>query len=79
MPTIFILLGFKFSFFANDHLPIHVHVTKGGSMAKFVVFPEIFLAENYGFKPKELKIITEIITENQQVIIERWNEFFNQN
>lgn len=29
MPTIFILFGFRFMFYANDHEPIHVHVIKG--------------------------------------------------
>ena len=29
MPTIFILFGFRFMFYANDHEPIHVHVVKG--------------------------------------------------
>lgn len=28
MPTIFIFFGFRFMFYANDHEPIHVHVTK---------------------------------------------------
>lgn len=30
MPTIFILFGFQFMFYSNEHLPIHVHVKKGG-------------------------------------------------
>lgn len=29
MHTIFILFGFRFMFYANDHEPIHVHVVKG--------------------------------------------------
>jgi len=35
MPTIFILFGFRFMFYANDHEPIHVHVIKGDVSAKF--------------------------------------------
>ena len=35
MPTIFILFGFRFMFYANDHEPIHVHVIKGDVCAKF--------------------------------------------
>ena len=38
MPTIFILFGFRFMFYANDHEPIHVHVTKGDISAKFTLF-----------------------------------------
>ena len=55
MPTIFILFGFRFMFYANDHEPIHVHVIKGDVSAKFTLFPE----------------------ENQEVIAEHWNKFFN--
>ncbi|HTG45488.1 MAG TPA: DUF4160 domain-containing protein [Verrucomicrobiae bacterium] len=30
MPKIFKAEGCRFSFYSNDHLPIHVHVRKGG-------------------------------------------------
>lgn len=39
MPTIFILFGFRFLFYANDHEPIHVHVVKGNIRAKFLLNP----------------------------------------
>lgn len=35
MPTIFIIFGFRFMFYANDHTPIHVHVIKDGNSAKY--------------------------------------------
>jgi hypothetical protein len=76
MPTIFIFLGFRFSFFSNDHLPIHIHVSKSGATATFDVLPDIVLVQNDGFKKSELKIIEGIIEENKEIIIERWNEFF---
>lgn len=41
MPTIFILFGFRFLFYANDHEPIHVHVIKGNVHAKFTICPVI--------------------------------------
>ena len=43
MPTIFILFGFRFLFYANDHEPIHVHVIKGDIHAKFTISPVIML------------------------------------
>ncbi|WP_242457711.1 DUF4160 domain-containing protein [Pedobacter sp. BS3] len=33
-----IFLGFRFYFFANDHEPIHIHIDKDGSHAKFNLF-----------------------------------------
>ncbi len=33
-PTLLNKNGFKFFFYANEHEPIHVHVMKGGDIAK---------------------------------------------
>lgn len=76
MPTIFILFGFRFMFYANDHEPIHVHVVKGNAKAKFTIAP-VELVENLGFKPSELKLVESVIEENEEVIAEHWNKFFN--
>lgn len=76
MPTIFILFGFRFMFYANDHEPIHVHVGKGNISAKFTLFP-VELIENNGLKPAELKLVESVIEENKEVISEHWNKFFN--
>ena len=76
MPTIFIFFGFRFLFYSNDHDPIHVHVVKGKIKAKFSIFP-VRLIENRGLKPSELKMVEAIIEENQEIISEHWNRFFN--
>ena len=76
MPTIFILFGFRFMFYANDHEPIHVHVIKGDVSAKFTLFP-VTLIKNNGLKSSELKLVESVIEENQEVIAEHWNKFFN--
>ena len=78
MPTIFILFGFIFKFYSNDHEPMHVHVIKGKTKAKFSLFP-VVLIENQGLKPSELKLVESVIEENQEVIAEHWNRFFNKN
>lgn len=75
MPTLFILLGFRFFFWSNDHDPIHVHVAKGDSEAKYEV-ETLNLIENFGFKRSELRLIESIIDENKEIIIERWNDYF---
>lgn len=79
MPTLFIIFGFRFMFYSNDHAPIHIHVVKGGAKAKLNILPEISLVENIGMKPSELKLIEAIAEENKEIIIERWNAFFNGN
>jgi hypothetical protein len=81
MPLIFTFFGLRFSFFSDDHLPIHVHVTKGkgagAENAKFQVYPEVALLANRGLKPSEIKLAEAIIEENVELICEKWNEFFN--
>ena len=76
MPTVFIVLGFRFMYYANEHSPIHVHVKKGDAMAKFTISPVIMI-ENHGMKTNELKLIESIIEENEEIIAEHWNNFFN--
>ena len=77
MPTIFILFGFRFLFYANDHEPIHVHVVKGNISAKFTLFPKVELVDNNGLKPAELKLVESVIEENKEIIAVHWNKFFN--
>ena len=41
MPTILVIFGLRFYFFANEHLPIHVHLENGDGIAKIALEPEI--------------------------------------
>jgi len=77
MPTLFYYLGLKFFFYANDHEPIHVHASIENREARFKIKDEIKLLENHGLKPREIKYAELAIEENKEVIIQRWNEFFN--
>ena len=76
MPTLFIVFGFRFMFYSNDHEPILVHVIKGKAEARFQVFPEVALLDSKGLKPAELKLAESLVEENQEMIIERWKSFF---
>lgn len=76
MPTIFSVFGYKFYFYANDHTPIHIHVIRGGAKAKYKLFP-VSLEYNYGFKSSELKMIESIIEDNEEIIAQHRNTFFN--
>ena len=76
MPTIFIVFGFRFMFYANDHTPIHVHIIKDGNSAKYSIYP-VELIENKGFKRQELRLIEAIIEENEDTIAKHWDNYFN--
>ena len=78
MPTIFTEEGYRFFFYSNDHMPIHVHVRKGDGEAVFNVEVVVELREAAGMKTKELTKAEEIAQRRQQEIIDYWNAYFNQ-
>ncbi len=78
MPTVFVFFGLRFMFFANDHEPVHIHVLKDNAEAKFAILPEIKMIYNNGLKASDLRKAKKSITENAEIIIERWNEFFSE-
>ena len=80
MPLVFRYRGYRFFFFSNEgdpQEPLHIHVRKAESLAKFWIDPEVSLAESYGFKASELRRLAEIIEHNKELIRETWNEYFN--
>ena len=75
MPEVFRVLGMRFFFFANEHLPIHIHVQNGDGRAKFQVSPKIKLLANKGIKSFDLKLAQAVIEENETNIIHAWEAF----
>lgn len=75
MPTVFILNGYRFMFYSDDHEPVHVHVEKDGHTAKLNVEP-IELVFNKGYKVNEIKEIESIVKEKNDLIVEKWNKVF---
>ena len=76
MPTLFIIFGFRFMFYSNDHTPIHIHVIKDRCEAKYNVEP-VELVFSHGFKRHDLSLIESIVLENKEIIIERCHSYFN--
>ena len=76
MPELFRMFGIRFFFFSNEHLPVHIHIKNADGNAKFEVEP-LKLIENNGMKSKDIHLAESIIEENKDVIIERWDEYFN--
>jgi len=77
MPTVLLIKGYRFFFFSNERdEPVHIHIEKAEKYAKFWIEP-LFVAVNYGFSGKELRVIGEIIEKNEVLIMEKWNEHFS--
>ncbi|HBP86197.1 MAG TPA: hypothetical protein DD706_00705, partial [Nitrospiraceae bacterium] len=54
-----------------------VHIRKGEAVAKFWVEPEVYLAESYAMNARELKEIEVMVVAQQDIIKEKWHEFFS--
>lgn len=78
MPTVLLIRGYRFYFYLNEHEPIHIHVAKGDSEARFVLVPEIDMTYCRGFKKSELRDIVNLITEHYGTFINAWRTTFGQ-
>lgn len=76
MPTIFRHNGYRFFFYSNEHLPIHVHIEKGEKTAKFDVRNHQ-LINSYKFSSSELREIRILVEQNKELFTNKWNEYFN--
>ncbi len=76
MPTVLIQDGFRFFFYSNDHLPMHIHVEKQDGTAKFDLDPLQIVKIN-NFSAADLRRIRKIIEVNIDNFKQRWDEHFN--
>lgn len=78
MPEIFRFFGFSFFFYSREHEPIHVHVEGNGGYAIFDLIDNKFvLREKANIKTSDFKKIKSVVDENADIIVNRWNEYFN--
>ena len=75
MPTVKGVSGpYRFYFYSFDcNEPKHVHVQREKLVCKFWLEP-VALSKNYGFSPKELNAIRQIINSDRNIFLEAWNE-----
>lgn len=74
MPTLLEKFGLKFFFYANEHEPKHIHVTKGGDFAK-IELRGLKVIKSY-LKPSDLKKALAIISEYRAEFERKWDEYF---
>jgi hypothetical protein len=77
MPTVLRSGPYRFFFYSGDRdEPPHVHVDRDDCEAKFWLDP-VRLQRSTGFAANELRRIENIVEENQQLLLDKWNDFFN--
>ena len=79
MPTVFRSGGFRFYFYSNEgrpREPVHIHVDRGDSEAKFWLHPDTLIAYNDGFNARELRELMRLVEANRERIEKAWEDFF---
>ena len=77
MPTVLRIGPYRFFFYAGDRdEPQHVHVGRDNNLAKFWLSP-VSLQTSGGFSVTEINRIKRLLEENREILVGRWNEFFN--
>ncbi len=74
MPTVLRVKGYRFVIFTNDHNPPHIHVQHAEGAAKVELEP-VSIAEHYQLSRRQLNEIIEIVEENQEFLLGKWQEF----
>jgi hypothetical protein len=76
MPTVLRVGPYRLFFFSNEGSePPHIHVEAGNSYAKYWIRP-VRYERSVAFRAHDLSEIRRIIEENEELIEEKWNEFF---
>jgi len=76
VPTVLRKYGYRFFFYSNDHLPIHIHVEKNNKTAKFNL-ESIELIRSIKFNASKIKEIRKLVEDNNELFKNKWNEYFN--
>lgn len=88
MPKIYEYLGLIFFFYADEHLPIHVHVSYAEYESKFELefengrLKEVRLSNIKGrlpLPPKNVKEAVKFVRRYHEGIVEKWTAFFVKN
>lgn len=73
MPTVLRVKGYRFIIFTNDHPPAHVHVKQAEGGAKLDLDP-VQIVEYFELNQRQLREILEIVEENRELLLEKWQE-----
>ena len=76
MPTVLHDAPYSFVFFSSDlGEPPHIHVKRDRRIAKFWLNP-VSVANNKGFKERELSRIARLVVKHHERLLESWHDYF---
>jgi hypothetical protein len=79
MPTVLMIHGWRFFFYADErNEPIHIHCKKGDADGKFWLDTEDFAAieaRAYNMTPADKRFVRRIIFEHFDYLVSEWQKF----
>lgn len=77
-PTVHREGPWRFFFYANDHLPPHVHVEGNNGSAKILLDPDCTVIPKYtfGLNAAQVERARRIVSANRKDFLEDWNAYF---
>jgi hypothetical protein len=79
MPTVLMLFGWRFFFYANErNEPIHIHCQKAEAEAKYWLDVESFEAieaHSYNMSASDKRTVRRIIFEHFDYLVGEWNRW----
>ena len=77
MPTVLRRGPYRLFFYSNEEgEPPHIHVQRERGLAKFWLDP-VAIASSSHFSPQEQRKLHRLVSENQEPLLEAWNDFFS--
>ena len=81
MPTVHRFGPYRFFFYANEnrasHEARHIHVASADGQASFWLEP-VSVRATFAYTPREVERIRRIVVSNRELLLRRWNEFFDE-
>jgi len=78
MPTVLRIGPYRFFFYSSEgNEPPHIHVERDDMAAKYWLAP-VRLHQSWGFGSAELNKIQRHIEEHEELLTQKWHEYFSQ-
>ncbi|WP_322806660.1 DUF4160 domain-containing protein [Thermanaerothrix sp.] len=76
-PTVMQVGPYRLFFYSSDRYePPHIHVERETCTAKVWLKP-VRLEHNHGFRSHEIRAVLKLVEENQERLLEAWDEYFS--
>ena len=77
MPTVLRIDGYRFFFFSDEHLPMHIHIEKADRYVRIEI-ETLEVTDSYNISRKEVNKLKKLVEENRKVLKGAWDAYFKE-